>query len=371
MPDRSSGKLLDSLEIQNFRCFRSLTIERLGNINLVVGKNSVGKSALLEALRLYAAQGAPDVIGSLLRGRDELAPKRDFEFPVDENAFPVANLFYGRPQPHYADTVLRIISNQVLTIKVGWGVLKKDDLGQPRWRPINGDELAELEPRLIVQFSDDTSQLFPIDADWSSPRYRRLPDGSTQVTRPAFIPAAGLAIEDLALRWDVVSLQPAEKDSVLEALQIVVPDIILVQITGGRRSQLSPSVVKATLSTMEQPVPLRSLGEGMLRLFGLALALATAKDNLLLIDEIDSGLHHSVQLEVWRLIFAMAERRNVQVFATTHSWDCVAAFQQVAAENDRQDGMLIRLEKEGDEIVPVLVDEETLAIVTREQIEVR
>jgi hypothetical protein len=61
----------------------------------------------------------------------------------------------------------------------------------------------------------------------------------------------------------------------------------------------------------------------------------------------------------------------VQVFATTHSWDCVAAFQQVAAENDRQDGMLIRLEKEGDEIVPVLVDEETLAIVTREQIEVR
>src|SRR5262245_60205982 len=40
--------ILDSLEIQNFRTFQHLRIEKLGRVNLITGKNNVGKTSLLE-----------------------------------------------------------------------------------------------------------------------------------------------------------------------------------------------------------------------------------------------------------------------------------------------------------------------------------
>lgn len=63
--------VMDSIEIRHLRAFRHLRIERLGRVNLVVGKNGVGKSCLLEALRLYATKGSLSVILDLLETRDE------------------------------------------------------------------------------------------------------------------------------------------------------------------------------------------------------------------------------------------------------------------------------------------------------------
>ena len=67
----------------------------------------------------------------------------------------------------------------------------------------------------------------------------------------------------------------------------------------------------------------------------------------------------------------MAHRLNVQVFATTHSWDCIEAFQQAAEEDHAEEAMLIRLQNRRAGVVATLFDEEDLGIVTRELIEVR
>ena len=89
---------LESLEIQNFRVFRRLVIERLGHVDLIVGKNSIGKSALLEALRLYAEQGSPAVITQLLSARREWTPRRvATERDNGAGLVPVTLLFHGRP----------------------------------------------------------------------------------------------------------------------------------------------------------------------------------------------------------------------------------------------------------------------------------
>jgi AAA15 family ATPase/GTPase len=63
--------ILDSLETRGFRCFRHLQIERLGRVNLIVGKNNVGKTAFLEALQLYARNGSPRLIKEFAGVRDE------------------------------------------------------------------------------------------------------------------------------------------------------------------------------------------------------------------------------------------------------------------------------------------------------------
>jgi AAA15 family ATPase/GTPase len=122
---------------------------------------------------------------------------------------------------------------------------------------------------------------------------------------------------------------------------------------------------------IDEPLPIRSLGDGMQRMLGISLALVNAKDGMLLIDEIENGLHYSVQLDLWRLIFQLARRLNVQVFATSHSWDCIESFQLAAQEEEQVQGVLIRLEVKDGEVSSTLLDEQDLAIATREQIEVR
>ena len=67
-----SNLILDSLEIQNFRGLRELRIEHLGRVNLIVGKNNVGKTSVLEALRLYSKPASIDILLSLLESRDEI-----------------------------------------------------------------------------------------------------------------------------------------------------------------------------------------------------------------------------------------------------------------------------------------------------------
>jgi predicted ATP-dependent endonuclease of OLD family len=99
--------------------------------------------------------------------------------------------------------------------------------------------------------------------------------------------------------------------------------------------------------------------------------LVNARNGLLLVDEIENGLHYSAQLDVWRLINRLASRLNVQVFATTHSWDCIESFQKAAQEDTQNEGILIRLESKKGKIVATLFDEKELGIATREQIEVR
>ena len=90
----------------------------------------------------------------------------------------------------------------------------------------------------------------------------------------------------------------------------------------------------------------------------------------MLIDEFENGLHYSVQLDAWRTVFRLAQSRDIQVFATSHSWDTIEAFQRAAAETTEV-GVLIRLARKGEDIIPTVFSEDELAIVTRDRIETR
>ncbi len=127
------------------------------------------------------------------------------------------------------------------------------------------------------------------------------------------------------------------------------------------------------LGRFNAPVSLKSLGDGAYRLFTLALVLSNAEDGILLVDEIENGIHYSALPDVWRLIFQTARRLNVQVFATTHSWDCIEAFQKAASEDDDPNsGVLVRLQNDDSgDVTATVFDERRLAFATRDGIEVR
>jgi AAA15 family ATPase/GTPase len=98
--------------------------------------------------------------------------------------------------------------------------------------------------------------------------------------------------------------------------------------------------------------------------------MVNTANGLLLIDEFENGMHFRVLTDAWRAVFKLASRLNIQVVATTHSWDAIKAFQQAASESP-EEVVLIRLIRKGDDIFPTLFREDELAIVTRGRIEVR
>jgi hypothetical protein len=201
--------------------------------------------------------------------------------------------------------------------------------------------------------------------------YPRARSIAKQETPSIFVPASKLEARTVGEPWDNVTLRD-EEDDVIRGLNLIAPEVARVTLIGEtERTRESRRVPVARTRSLSEPVPLGTLGEGIVRLFNITLALANAKDGLLLIDEVDSGLHYSVHRDLWRLIFEVATRLNTQVFATTHSWDCIEGFQNAAQEENYTSGMLIRLERRQGHIVPVLFDYDRLTRATRQDIEVR
>jgi ABC-type multidrug transport system ATPase subunit len=72
-------------------------------------------------------------------------------------------------------------------------------------------------------------------------------------------------------------------------------------------------------------IPLPLLGEGTVRLLEILLAISTTRDGVVLIDEIENGLHYSVLKKVWKAIAQYARKSNSQIVTTTHSWESIEA----------------------------------------------
>ena len=121
----------------------------------------------------------------------------------------------------------------------------------------------------------------------------------------------------------------------------------------------------------DYPVPLKSLGDGATRFFGIALALANSRNGFLVIDEVENGVHHSKQLELWKMVLQTAYINNTQVFAATHSWDCMRGFAQAATELEDVDGVLVRIERHGNKTRAIEYSEEELRVAAEQGIEVR
>ena len=115
----------------------------------------------------------------------------------------------------------------------------------------------------------------------------------------------------------------------------------ILQTIEPRLESLTPipmkntTVVHANIGT-GRPIAVRLLGEGFSRLFSIAVGMERARGGMMLIDEVENGLHYSVMKEVFSNLHDIATRFDVQVFATTHGAECIyAAFEGLENSNER------------------------------------
>src|SRR5262245_30873977 len=131
--------ILNSLEIDNFRGFKHLQIERLRRVNLIVGKNNIGKSSLLEALQLYTHNGNPALIWKILQSRDESKPyrrRRTENSSLENVLLELKYLFYGRKEIDQFMKPIVIgpmnLPDDVLSISIGWYRRVHEEEGIPK-----------------------------------------------------------------------------------------------------------------------------------------------------------------------------------------------------------------------------------------------
>lgn len=178
---------------------------------------------------------------------------------------------------------------------------------------------------------------------------------------------------DMARFWDNVVLTDAEELSI-RALRLVLRDeVSRVAVIGEGRPRYPGKGRRVVVRLPEaaHPVPLRSLGDGVTRMFGVALALANSRSGFLTIDEAENGIHYSLQSDFWRMVLRASSEHDVQVFATTHSGDCVRGFARAAVEVEDVEGVLVRLERKAGKIRAVEYSEEELETAAEQGIEVR
>jgi ABC-type branched-subunit amino acid transport system ATPase component len=361
--------LLDSLKIENFRCFDHLEIKKLGRVNLIIGKNGVGKTALLEALRLYSSKYPLQTIETFLRERDELTNHLNGSLGSSSGLYPtINNLFYGRPDIHQPNNpVIRIGEinkpQSAFELTVIWELRIPDKNGYPRYSKIPADDfylVGNKDPFLEISIGgklqihtdlDIEAKFLPLQAERFNLVYI-YPNGFTDVP--------------LSTMWEAVLLSRS-RPLIVEALQLIADtrDFKVEDV------DFTPKKVPILgLAGENSALPLKSFGDGFNHLFTLALALVNARNGWLLADEIDTGLHFSTFQETWKFIFKMANQYNVQVFATTHSKDCLDSFMNTAIEA-KADAKLLRLQKKRGKLFAVDFDREGIEVLADTTIEVR
>lgn len=388
---------LANLLISNFRGIEDLSLSRLGRVTLLAGNNSVGKTTILDAIQIFAARGRFPVLRQVLADREEFHTVTDGD--GDSILEPDCTaLFFSQ------DSTMRqriSIGSSQIEDQLRMEMTSLDDKQIERLERIlpsavpgasmqglktsfGGKE--QITPWIVTQ--EETRTAPNAKGTWYHLNYREM---SRLLKKDEPLPAikcvslgTGLIEDDvLSQFWDKVLLT-LDEDHAIQALSLIFGDNIeRVAVIGGdsvlfreerliRRLRWSGGdrfIVK--LKDSGQLVPLKRLGDGALRLFSIALALANSRDGILLIDEVENGIHYSIQRMFWNMVLKTARKNNVQVLATTHSWDCITGFAYAANDNTDIDGLLIRLDKDEYGFRTTEYSEEELLTAVQQDIEVR
>ena len=339
-----------SLSISGFRGIDHLDIPRLACVTLLTGKNGVGKTTVLDAVRAYVAQGRFAALKELLVRREELTTER---FGDDIDEVPALDrLFYRSGSERATISISPIGGGPILRIE---------------------EKLKAEEETVDVVFNGKRQSYdqreWAAPSSWFDSPSGRSPRSSTAKIRCESLGPEPLRSADLARLWDGVALTDNETLA-RDALRLVFGGRVERTAVIGQPPHSRRRVV-VKFSDYTNPVPLRSLGDGATRMFSVALALANCRDGILLLDEAENGIHYSLQGKFWSMILCAAEMHNVQVLATTHSKDCIYGFADAALASPNIDANLVRIGWRKGELRAVEYSAEDLETVAEQNFEVR
>jgi hypothetical protein len=314
--------MIEELVLENFRGFRSLDLKGLKPVNLIVGHNNTGKTSLLEGILLACQATRGSELPGMFRavqGRDDL---RYFPWLIRDGAQNGAATLKCKEEA-VENTLGLTMSNQ--TSPAGC-MGPSANLGHLfLWLgPHRKDSICRV---VSVQHRDPKSLVSLIGK-----AYRKR-DGEETFQK---------LLAKIDSRIKRVRIDPGDDGN-----QVVV-DIGLSEL-----------------------LPLAQVGQGVYRLATILADIIGEKTDVLLIDEIENGVHHSVQKQIWTGLAEVAKELNVQIFATTHSGECLDAAHKAFDERQPYDLAVIQLFRTEEGVQGRLLDKKHIEAAIKADIELR
>ena len=352
--------MLTSIRIQGFKGFRDTEIKPIRKVNLILGGQNVGKTSLLEAVYLGA-----DSLGSVsqLPGVFRLVEGSDTKRYMDR-------AFNGRRVQIELEVDIGLVRTALL----------EDEVDEPVHATLTTEINFPKTPRLFLNNKEAKRKLV------NGLEFDGLSFQQYVVTNP-IIPSsddAAFAPSELFQTPLAISVNPPSQSMTVQLLDKVVmkrKKRVLIDLL--RRIEprledlhsLSPDGelrVYVELEGQSSAVPLPQLGHGFSRLLYLYCSLLVTESKLALLDEVENGIHFASLLILFKGIQDMAANQGIQTLMTTHSWECIRAAYKTFADADcLKDFQLIRLERDGDNVKAVVINDDALDTVMEAGYEVR
>ncbi len=305
--------MIKSIHIQHFRCFEDFKLQGVGQVNLIGGLNNSGKTVLLEAVSL----GMIPRPKHLIRLKQERFLNKSVLEEEAESIF-WDDFFFNRDKSKTIAIEIDLKDNRRVkhTYKIQKDIFSLE----------NALEISYIHNQqryytglLSFENSIPTVTQKEYQPDWDLKLNTAL---SFLNTKPVY------NIQELIVKkYSGMELNGEEK-YLLEGFQIIDNSISEIKII----SLNQPSLY---LKRENEPLmPMVAFGDAISKIAEIVTAIISNKGGLMLIDEIENGIHSSKQTAVWGLIFRLALKFEVQIFATTHSKEMALAFNTVALEQE-------------------------------------
>lgn len=332
---------IDKLSIKNFKTFSSLDISNLARINLITGKNNSGKTSFLEALYLCLGPANPELFINILARRGIIG--NIFSPALASYAFynldTQNKISFLVGEKKGQDFELQITSQKLLPYSItkpsvdevsGLATQKFIDPGTSltiklTYHPRKGEQKGKKGNPLTTY------------AIFSGENAVFTGDRQTVFTQSVYISTPGLKSSTSdSDRYSYLDKKNriGEFEAVLRSIE---PNLKRTSLLIENNTTFVAGDVGYGL------VPLSVLGEGMNRLATLLLAIASSENGVCLVDEIENGFHFSVLEKLWEGIQNFSKSFNCQVFASTHSYECLTAASKIFSNCDESQFKLHRL----------------------------
>ena len=378
--------MLNSLYIRNYRNLKSLKLDSLDQVNLITGKNNTGKSSLLEAILIYASKGNLQEIAEVIESHGEYLDINNSSTDNQEAEYgALSSLFHNRIaafESEDAISVGEILKSEHGDVSTAPGTValkflrfidekQKDENGIIISRRKIIEEGTH-EDNYEIGFNVIVKGGFKKLLTLGSINFRGIGIVDKSITDNfQFIKTGNFDREINGKLFDNIALTNKEK-YVVEALKIIEPSterIAFIEKNKGRNRERT-AIIK--LENIKETYPLKSMGDGINRVLTIILALVNSENGFLMIDEFENGLHYTAQEQLWKIIFKLSKDLNVQIFATTHSEDCISGFQRTLNHpQNNVKGKLIRLDNIDGVIQQTQFSSDELRIANEQDIEVR
>lgn len=306
---------LDDLTVRGLRGLRNIELEKLGRLNLIVGKNDVGKTSVLEAVFLLAGLGGsrlPVAVQSL-RGH-KVVDSQDMSL-----------LFHGLDVGNRIEIAASTPRDtRVMTISASHPdvIIER---GQRLSREACGPPLVFRCTTTLTPHDTGKPRVYSGTAVATGGENKTVDDPDVG-TRMGVIPT-GVVASFYSYSPKVVSDVFVEKrtDVLIDCMRTVNPRVEGLVLNGD--------VAYVDLG-LDRMIPLDMCGSGLVRTVQAFSACILGQVQVLLIDEIGSGLHYTAIGPVLEALLKMSEQHNVQILATTHNREALENIQQTL---DRED----------------------------------